>query len=223
MGTPKHPLFPRTIAAQISDLHTKINFLSSNASRLGIPAPAMLLLTEALAELDAAHVKVLDKDTRTRLDTAAQQQAIRTAQRQTRKILDFYVVDNPAATRTDYEALSIPVRGPVSILPAPEHVPGIGHITSANLAVIVPFSDAQSNKRAKPAGVHALEAAYQLGGDEPADVRRMPEEAVATSSPLRLQFDFADEFKLVYLAFRWVGTRGDHGPWTDIHKVNVSR
>jgi predicted nucleic-acid-binding Zn-ribbon protein len=45
----------------------------------------------------------------------------------------------------------------------------------------------------------------------------------ATASPMRLQFEFDDEFKVLYLAFRWIGTRGDYGPWTDIHKITIAR
>jgi hypothetical protein len=223
MSTTRKPLFPSTIEAQISDLHTKLNYLVVNAPRFGIPDMQTAQLSMLVANVDAIHVKVQDKDNRTKLDTAAQKEAIREAQLDARKIITFYVAGNPAATPVDYTALNIPVPGAHPHLPAPGHVPGIGHITSSDLSVYVPFFDAQSSKRAKPVGVYGLETYYQLGGEEPTDISQMAEKAVATASPQRIAFKFTDEFQIVYLAFRWVGTRGDYGPWSDIYKINIAK
>jgi hypothetical protein len=219
----KHPLFPSTIEAQISDLHTKQNYLVANATRFGIPDTELTKLSALVDNVDAAHVKVQDKDNRTKLDTANQQRAIRQAQIEMRKIIVFYVIENPATTPVDYEALSIPVHGPNTPLPSPGDIPGIGHITSTNLAVTIPFFDAFSDKRAKPVGVYAIEGYTKLGGDPPAGIGELTEKNTATASPMRLQFEFDDEFKVLYLAFRWIGTRGDYGPWTDIHKITIAR
>jgi hypothetical protein len=220
----KHPLFPLTIEAQISDLHTKRNYLIANAARFGIPDTKLSELTAFVDDVDTAHARTQDRDNRTKLDTANRLEAIRRAQVTAQKIIYFYIVNHAAVTPIDYEALHIPKHGGARTpLPPPAHVPGIGHITSVDLAVIVPFFDAQSGKRAKPAGVHAIEGAIRLGGPPPAGVSELLETTTATASPMRLQFDFADEFTILYLAFRWVGTRGDYGPWSDIHKIAIAR
>jgi hypothetical protein len=223
MGHPKHPLFPTTIEEQISDLHTKVNYLTENATRFGIPASELTKLSGLVANVDAAHAKMLDKDTRTKLDTANQTEAILLAQAEARKIIEYYVVGNPETTPVDYEALRIPVPGHHTPLPSPTHAPGLGHITSEDLGVTVPFHDAQHNIKGKPDGVYAIEGYYKLGGTPPADISELSEKATATASPMHLQFEFADEFKILYLAFRWIGTRGDYGPWTDIHKIAIAR
>jgi hypothetical protein len=45
----------------------------------------------------------------------------------------------------------------------------------------------------------------------------------ATKTPVRIQFDFGGKFKMLYIVFRWVGNRGDYGPWSEIHKVAIAR
>jgi hypothetical protein len=91
------------------------------------------------------------------------------------------------------------------------------------LGVSVEFFDAESDKRAKPEGVQGIEVCTQLGGETPTDPATMSERKIFTSSPVHLQFGFEDEFKIVYLVFRWVGTRGDYGPWSAIYKVVIAR
>jgi hypothetical protein len=51
----------------------------------------------------------------------------------------------------------------------------------------------------------------------------MTERKVATSSPVWIQFEPKDEFQVVYLAFRWIGTRGDYGQWSEIRKMVIVR
>ena len=219
----KNPLFPYRIDEQVADLNTKLAYIIANAMRFNIIMDKIQELQTLVNLVNVAHEAASNVDTRTKLDVATRLEAIAHAQEAMRKVIEFFIADSPQATAVDYEALNIPPKGHHSPLPAPDSVPGIGHITSADLAVIVPFFDARSSKRAKPEGVYALEAYYQLGGEQPDSISNMTERATDTASPLRLQFEFDDAYQILYLAFRWIGTRGDYGPWSEIHKINISR
>ncbi|MDR2469939.1 MAG: hypothetical protein LBD27_05600 [Tannerella sp.] len=219
----KKSMFPYRISEQVADLNTKLAYITDNAGRFRISVPELELLTTRVNAVNAAHSAASNKDTRSKLDVAARVELIKLAQEDMRRIINYYINNSPQATEVDYEALRIPRSGHHTPLPAPDSVPRIGHISSADLAVTVPFSDARHNKRAKPEGVYGIEAFYQLGGTPPTSVTTMTEHTTETASPLRIKFTFDDEFKIVYLAFRWVGTRGDYGPWSGIYKIGISR
>jgi hypothetical protein len=218
-----HLLFPLGISDQIADLNSKRNYLNVNVSRFGIPSADMTRISTQVNDAIAAHTKASDRDTRTKLDVANRLLTIKTAQKTTRKVINYYVVDNPNTTIVDYEALNIPRSGPHPHLPPPGDIPGIGHITSAYLGVTIPFFDARTGKLAKPEGVQHIEAFYKLGGDPPTDISEMTKLKNSTASPMHIQFEPDKEMEILYLVFRWVGTRGDYGPWSEIYKISISR
>jgi hypothetical protein len=223
MATSKHPLYPAGIKEQVADLNTKKTYLHANSSRLGIPQAELTTIDTQVDAVNDAQAAVDDKDNRTKIDTATRDLALVTAETTLRKTIDYYVVGNPASTPVDYEALRIPQSGPHPVLPPPEDAPGIGRISSASLAVLVSFFNLKTGKLAKPPGAHQIEAYYQVGGEPPTDISAMTGRKTSTRSPMRIQFDFGDEFKMVYIVFRWVGNRGDYGPWSEIHKVVIAR
>jgi hypothetical protein len=217
----KNSLFPRPVNEAVANLNTDCTYLETNGTRLGVPPNETAALRIQVDDLNVKHAIASNKDLRSKLDVAERDLAIETAQATTRKIIDYYVEGNPNATPVDYEALNIPLH-PHHVLPSPEHAPGIGHITSEDLNVHVPFFDAQTGKLAKPKGVHAIEAYLKLG-EPPKDFSEMTEKKVSTSSPMHIPFDVENEFETLHIVFRWVGTRGDYGPWSEIHKVIIVR
>jgi hypothetical protein len=224
MTQAKHPLFPNSIADMVADLNTKKDYLQQNMSRLGIPNGDMSNLITQVAAVSAAQTVVNNEDTRTKLDFSKRDLALDTAQVSMRRIIDFYVTTSPNATSVDLEALNIPKYGGYHPrLPAPDVIPGIRRIVSHNLRATIPFFDALSGKRAKPDGVLAIEAYLKIGGEPPKDIHEMNERKVATASPMVLQFEPEKEFEPLYIAFRWIGTRGDYGPWSEIYKTVILR
>jgi hypothetical protein len=219
----KHPLFPRTVDAQVADLNTKIDYLQQNAARLGIPATEITTLAVLVRNTVNAWTVAGNREMRTKIDVAVRNGAIRAAQKAMRRSINFYVMSNPDAVATDFEALNIPQPKHHLPLSRPQYVPGIGHITSTDLAVIIPFFDAQTGRQGKPDGVLAIEACYRLGGELPADISDMTGRTVHTASPMRLRFDAPDELQVLYLAFRWIGTHGEYGPWSKIYRISIAR
>jgi hypothetical protein len=219
----KSTLFPVKIDDLVNDLRSKHDYLKSAQARLAIATAHMTQMTETLAAVDTAYAQTTDREKRTPLATARLHEALDNAKEIFRKHIEFYVEHNPAATPVDFEALHIPPSGGGTPLPVPEATPGIGHISSADLEITIPFFDAKNGHHAKPEGVYALETYFKIGGDEPIDISLLSEKAMTTSSPQRIRCNFDDEFKIAYLAFRWIGTRGDYGPWSSIHKISVAR
>jgi hypothetical protein len=219
----KHLLFPRTINAQVADLNSKRNYLKANAGRFGISNADMAAIDTQVNILIADHVKASDRDTRSKIDVAIRNKDIITAQTTVRTIIGYYILNNPKTTDVDREALNIPRSGPHKHLPDPTTVPGIGHIISNNLAAIIPFFDALTGKHGKPEGVQSIEARYKLGGEPPESPSDMIENKNDTDSPMRIQFDFDSNRQILYLVFRWVGTRGNYGPWSEIYQVVIVR
>ncbi|MDR1115842.1 MAG: hypothetical protein LBL33_06825 [Tannerella sp.] len=218
----KQPLFPRKVSEAVADLDSKRKYLKSIMTRLGIPSAEISRIDTAVNAVLAANTIASDPDTRTKLDIANRDLAIETAQGIERKVIDFYVVGNPNATEVDYEALRIPQSGPHPHLPDPKAAPGV-HLTSKELAIIATFFDTSNGHHGKPDGVQAIEVYLKVGGEPPVTPSEMTERKVGTSSPMYIQFEFDQELQIVYLVFRWVGTRGTYGPWSEIHKIAIIR
>jgi hypothetical protein len=222
MPQSKLPLFPPKVDEAIVDLDAKRTYLKTNGNRLGIASIDISRMEAAVNAAQTAFTTASNPATRSQFDVANRNQAIETAQGIERKIIDYYVVDNPAATDVDYEMLRIPKPGPHPHLPDPDSAPGI-KLTSKELAVILSFYDAETGHHGKPAGVQAIEIYMKIGGEPPASPAEMTERRVGTDTPMRIPFDFEQEDQVVYFVFRWVGTRGAYGPWSEIHKVIILR
>jgi hypothetical protein len=219
----KHRLFPRDIFGQVADLVSKRTYLQENAARFGISSADMAKVSGQVDAVLAVHARASDHRTRTRIDVATRRAAIRTAEDTIRKVLKYYVDGNPATTPVDTEMLNMARTGPHTLLQPPTHIPGIGRIHSHDLTVIIPFFDALTGRHGKPEGVQSFEIAIKLGGEMPVKISELTGSALATDSPARLPFDFENEGQFLYLAFRWRGTRGDLGPWSEIYKIRISR
>jgi hypothetical protein len=223
MPQAKHPLFPRTIDSIVADLNTKKNYLESNNVRLNIPASELLTINMQITSMNDAYTIARDIDVRSKIDIAIRDTAIDIARETMRRVIFFYVVKNPNANTVDYEALRIPIPGSGHRLPAPDSAPGIKNIVSHDLSVTIKFYDASTGKRAKPDGVQSIEIIFKLGGEYPTDISDLTERLNATSSPASIRFAPSNEFEVLYVAFRWIGTRGDFGPWSEIYKVIIVR
>jgi hypothetical protein len=219
----KKPFFPRKVDDKVADLNMKKDYLEENNLRFNIPHIELATLDTEVTEVNTLHAIASNKDMRSKIDVAKRNEAITVAQLTTRKVIDFYVVKSPNTTAVDYEALRIPTSGPFSPLSPPKHAPGIRHLASNSLGVSAEFFDAESDRRAKPEGAQGIEVCIQVGGEMPTDPATMSERRIFTSSPIHLQFGFEDELKIVYLVFRWVGTRGDYGPWSEIYRIVIAR
>jgi hypothetical protein len=223
MAQAKNLLFPRTIEEQVIDLNTKRKYLKKHAERFGIsPAEIATIDTQVDAAI-AAYDATTNPAIRTRMNTEIRKEAIHTAQITLRTVINYYVLHNPDATSADFTMLSIHRKNRQQRRETPADIPGIGHISSRDMTLTIPFFDTQTGRHGKPEGVMAIEAVYRIGDTPPADPSTIAERQIETASPMHLQFRFEDLQHRVHLAFRWVGLHGGYGPWTEIITTSITR
>lgn len=129
---------------------------------------------------------------------------------------------NPAITDAQKAALGITVRKttktPVAV---PTTVPVLTRVdTSTRCILRLFFADAATpDSKAKPAGVQGCEIREQIGGPAPVNPETMAFLAIETRSPYRADFEAPDAGKTIYFAFRWLNTKGQPGPWSQIYNA----
>ena len=67
----------------------------------------------------------------------------------------------------------------------------------------------------------ACEIREQIGGTAPLNPNTMSMLAMETRFPYRADFEPGDVGKTVWFALRWINTRGEHGPWSQIYPATV--
>lgn len=85
------------------------------------------------------------------------------------------------------------------------------------------MDEATPTSKAKPDGVYGCELRCQVGGAEPPDPEEMKFLVLDTRSPYVAHFDGADAGKTVYYRLRWLNTRQEPGPWSDISSATLTK
>lgn len=165
--------------------------------------------TNAEAAFTAATA---DKDTR----RAAAQVVMRR--------LAMKVQNNPAVTDMQKAGMGITIRKTTRTpVPVPTTVPTLSRVDTSTRAILrLFFADSTTpDSKAKPAGVQGVEIREQIGGTAPVDPSTMAFLAMETRAPYRADFEAMDIGKTVYFALRWVNTRGQPGPWSQIFNAVI--
>lgn len=134
------------------------------------------------------------------------------------------IQNNPAVTDEMRRAADLPVykttRTPAQV---PSTTPTLQKVDTSTRGILRLFiaDSTTPEKRSKPAGVQFCEIREQIGGTEPVNPDSMAFLAAETRPPYRADFDSPDVGKTVYFALRWVNTRGEPGPWSQIFSAVV--
>jgi hypothetical protein len=225
MPTPKKPLFPRIVAAQVADVNAKQSYIISVATRLSISTTHLSELADRVTKVNAAYAKASDKENRSQMDTAALHIALKECQELLRRIIEYSVKYNTSVNvmPEDFEALNVYRPGTNEHLPDPKHSPRIAGATSSDNIVTISLVNPLNGKRGKPDGCQSYEVACKVGGERPQHISELTERINAGSSPIRIPFSLEQEDLPLYFAARYIGTRGAFGPWTEIQKVIITR
>lgn len=200
---------------------TKLNSLKSS---LNLNETSMNDLTTLQSAFDADLSRV--SEARAGLAAAAQakersRQLLEESVRQMTRSLQI----NPALTDADKADLQITVtdqtRTPAAV---PQTRPVAQVDTSKPQQHTISWVDeATPTSKARPEGVYGCELRCQVGGAEPADPDEMKFLAIDTRSPYVAQFEGADAGQTVYYRLRWVNTRNEQGPWSDIYSATITK
>lgn len=131
---------------------------------------------------------------------------------------------NPNVTDAQKELLGITVRKTTRTpAPIPSTTPSMQRIDTSTRGILRLFIvDASTpESRAKPPGVQGCEIREQIGGTEPVDPNTMPLLVIETRPRYRADFAPTEVGKTVYFALRWINTRGEHGPWSEVYSAVV--
>ncbi|HEY0548239.1 MAG TPA: hypothetical protein VGF13_01480 [Verrucomicrobiae bacterium] len=131
---------------------------------------------------------------------------------------------NAAVTDMQKGALGITIRKTTKTpAPVPTSVPVLSRVDTSTRAILrLFFADSGTpDSKAKPPGVQSVEIREQIGGTAPTDPNAMAFLAIETRAPYRADFEAMDVGKTVCFALRWVNTRGQPGPWSQIFNAVI--
>jgi hypothetical protein len=131
-----------------------------------------------------------------------------------RKLYSGFLRENPLVTATDLRAMGLPARNTKRV---PARVATIAPYLRVNTRVprnvIIHFSGKEDRSKAKPAGQRGVEIRWAILPAPPATIDELVNTSSSTRSPFTLDFPDDQRGRLLYLATRWVNTRGEKGPW----------
>lgn len=132
---------------------------------------------------------------------------------------------NPNITDADRAELGVPIPDTTRTRSAvPTTRPIVNIDTSQSLRHELDFFDEQTpNSRAKPEDVMGAEISIQIGGPEPLDPDQMRILAIDTATPYIATFTGEDAGKTAYYRLRWLNTRGERGPWSQLYSATITK
>jgi hypothetical protein len=200
-----------------------VPYATANATALGIAAATITALGAATTAFDyawTAHLNAQVAAVGATTDKNTKMDALKTLIRGAAATVQA----NPAVTDTQKELLGVTIRKKTrSAAEVPTTIPIIQRIDTSTRAILrLNFVDsATPDTRAKPAGVRACEIREQIGGTAPTDPEDMAFLALESRTPYRADFDADDIGKIAYFAARWINTRNQPGPWSQIYSAII--
>jgi len=117
----------------------------------------------------------------------------------------------------------MPAHSPVRTPVGPPQTHPIGRLApKGHTTLVLHVADETTPQRAaKPRGVHGYEIWRHVGDPAPADPSGYAYVGTLTRTPFTDVFTAADAGKNVYYLLRWVSTRSQPGPWSDVVTAKV--
>ena len=140
-----------------------------------------------------------------------------------RTFIQGQLMHNPLVTDADRLEMGLPVydRKPTPA-PVPETRPEIEVDFSQFARHILHVRDSKSKSAGRPAHVAGFEIWRRIGGDTEPVITEMQLVEQAVHSPHALEYAFEERGKRVWYIMRWVNTRGEKGPWSEIVSVIIA-
>lgn len=121
------------------------------------------------------------------------------------------------------EGAGLPVRDTIRTpTPVPTTRPVMIIDTSERFRHTLNFADEGTpTKKAKPAGVSGAELRNFVGATAPVDPDDFTFVAIDTKTPQIWEFDPSEAGQMAHWVARWINTRGEPGPWSDVVSATV--
>jgi hypothetical protein len=201
------------------------NFLSmadQNQNIWNIADATLNPMRDQQVHWNVVYPKAVNPQNRTPADVLERQEAQAAYTKVIRTFANQQLVNNPLVTDADKERIGLHVHSN-SRHPAP--VP-----TSSPVVVKIDTTESQrhtihfvneNDRLAKPDGVHGCEV-YMKKGEAPVSDTELTFVGTDTRSPFVVDFDIADLGQTVHYRLRWVNTRGQYGPWSQLASAVVA-
>ncbi len=197
-------------------------YVTTNATALGVPttdATALASAVTAFGGAIASHTTAVANAKSVRETKQTDRQSLVSQAR----LIARRIQANPAVTNTQKDAAGITVPATTRTpAPAPTTVPAATLDTNAGLRQVLRLVDSGTDKRRKPRGAIGAEVYMAIASAPPAGVDQLSLRDVNSSTKVIQEFNSADTGKTAFYAFRWVNTRGDKGPWSDITAATIA-
>jgi hypothetical protein len=132
---------------------------------------------------------------------------------------------NPLASNTDLEAMGFPKREEDTRQPAPvaDEAPEIAYEVMPRRVRVYYFKPGSKRKSGKPRGQHGAELLWEVFDASTSGIllKDLTKSSFDTASPYTFEFSDAESGKRLFFALRWENSRGEKGPWSDIHSVVI--
>lgn len=195
-------------------------------SAQGLPKPEIDAVKDAyFTWLDAytSHTAAQASAEAARQTKDSARAALEALVRPTTNFLQAY----PATTDADRATFGISLRNTARTpIPAPATAPTVSVAPAGRLTHELRLADAATpTRRGKPRGTTGAEVWLRLvepGQPTPTDPRTFAFHSLTTRPTLRTDFTPADGGKTAAYMLRWVNTRGEVGPWSEVATGTVA-
>jgi hypothetical protein len=132
------------------------------------------------------------------------------------------LMHNPLVSNSDRLSIGLPVydHTPTPVLP-PSTRPEMEIDFSQILTHRVFARDSELKSAGKPKHVAGFELRRFIGGNVEPAIEDMQLIGQITRSPHILEYPSADRGQIAYYVSRWVSTRGDKGPWSEVVSATI--
>jgi len=198
--------------------------LTSMQAALSLSAASVTDISNARAEFDEKLGRVTVAQTTLAANVQDKNESRGRIETQIRTLVNSLQV-NPALTNAQRAELNISIPDGTRTPPPVAATRPIAVIdTSQPQRHTIQFMDeATPTRRKKPDGMMGVEIRVQVGGAEPVEPDEMRFLAIDTSTPYVADFDGADAGKTAYYRLRWLNTRQQAGPWSDIYSATITK
>lgn len=190
----------------------------------GILAADLTTLKTAQAAWTDAYAQAEIKTNRSTSEVQAKKDARTMYEAELRTFYKQWLANNIRVTNKDRERMGLTVktdsRTPVS---TPTTSPAGKVDFATRLQHKVFYSDsATPGRKGKPDGVHGCEVWSKVDGGAPVDASELIYLGTATRSPYTVTFEGKQIGKTAWYMFRWVNTREEHGPWSNVISATIA-
>jgi hypothetical protein len=203
-------------------INTAIPYLQANDARLGVSGPNVNALVGFLNDWNVLFPKTKDRTQRTPALTEEKNKLRDKIETLLRKV--YADIPESALTTNDRNKLNLPERDTVPTdTELPDNPPNIDlKDNGVSFQKVLAHNFEDPDFDGKPDGVNLINAAWHIGDNPPAHPKDFDNDKDFSTALFKIQFDAVDSGKKVRIAIRYIGNRGQEGPWSKAISVGIT-